>query len=92
MKAQKIVIAALASAVVLLGSVLWAQPQSRNGVLVTPNLVPVVPVTPTVLSDGDVGFRLLGMRGDTPVGQWLVRINGDWRLAETGSDPHFQMR
>lgn len=95
MKAQKIVIAAMAGMLVLLGSALWAQgqqPRSAPGFMLTPHSVPVEPVTPTVVSDGDVGFRLLGMRGETPVGQWMVRINGEWRLAETGGDPHFQMR
>jgi hypothetical protein len=95
MKAQKIVVAVLASMLLVLGSALWAQaPQQRvpPGFMLTPHSVPVQPITPTVLSDGDVGFRIVGMRGETPVGEWVVRVNGEWRLAETGGDPHFQMR
>jgi hypothetical protein len=36
------------------------------------------PVTPTVLSGPDVGFRVEGMRGDTPVGTLVVKVNGRW--------------
>ena len=69
--------------------VIWAHAQSRA---VVPGWTPVEPVAPTVISDGDIGFRLLGMRGQTPVGQWVVRINGEWKNVEAGGDPHFQMR
>ena len=88
MKAQKIAIAALASMLVALGAALGAQSQLRT----VPPQTPVEPVTPTVLSDGNIGFRVLGMRGQTPVGEWLVRVNGEWVHPELGGDPHFQMR
>jgi hypothetical protein len=39
----------------------------------------VVPVTPTVISGNDIGFRIEGLRGSTtPVGKLVIRINGQW--------------
>ena len=97
MKLQKTIVVVLASLCAVLGAALWAQaqPQRGDGFVIPPawKTAPVQPVTPTVLSDGDVGFRVIGMRGQTPVGEWLVRINGVWREAETGSSyPGLQMR
>jgi hypothetical protein len=40
------------------------------------------PVTPTVLSGGDIGFRVEGDRGGTPVGTLVVKINGQWVPAD----------
>ena len=42
----------------------------------------VQPVTPTVVSGPDVGFRIEGMRGGTPVGRLVVRMNGRWVEAD----------
>lgn len=42
-------------------------------------------VTPTVLSGPDLGFRVEGQRGGTPVGTLVVRIDGQWVEAEFGS-------
>lgn len=44
--------------------------------------IAVEKVTPTVMSGGDVGFRVEGLRGGTPVGRIVVRINGVWVQAE----------
>jgi hypothetical protein len=38
---------------------------------------------PTVLAGPDVGFRVVRMDGQIPVGQIVVRINGVWVAAET---------
>lgn len=38
---------------------------------------------PAVLAGADVGFRILRMDGQTPVGQVVVRMNGAWVAAET---------
>lgn len=41
------------------------------------------PVNPAaVLSGADIGFRMTGRRGDTPVGELVVRVNGEWKLVE----------
>jgi len=47
--------------------------------------VMVQPVTPTVLSGPDVGFRIEGMRGATPIGTVVVRVNGQWVPVDFGS-------
>jgi len=40
------------------------------------------PVTPMVLAGPDVGFRVTGRQGDRPVGQLVVRVNGEWKTVE----------
>ena len=42
------------------------------------------PVTPTVVSGADFGFRVEGNRGGTPVGTLVVKMNGQWVEAEVG--------
>ncbi len=36
------------------------------------------PVTPKVLSGGDIGFRVESVRGETPVGRLVVKVNEKW--------------
>jgi len=43
------------------------------------------PSTSVVLAGPDVGFRMTAQKGDTPVGQLVVRINGEWKVVEFGS-------
>jgi hypothetical protein len=38
----------------------------------------VSPMSPIVVSGNDVGFRIEGQRGRTPVGTIVVRIDGQW--------------
>ena len=46
-------------------------------------LVMIDPVTSRVVTGGDVGFRVEGLRGgSTPVGTLVVRVNGEWVEAE----------
>ena len=40
------------------------------------------PVFPVVLSGSDIGFRMTARKGDTPVGQLVVRVNGEWKEVE----------
>ena len=42
------------------------------------------PVPPVVLAGPDVGFRMVAVKGDTPVGQLVVRVNGEWKVVEFG--------
>jgi hypothetical protein len=45
----------------------------------------VVPLpSPVVLSGADIGFRIEGKQGEHPVGQLVVRINGQWVEATLG--------
>jgi hypothetical protein len=59
----------------LFASAAWAHEQS-----VAPR-----PMPPVVLSGADVGFRMTGRRGDTPIGELVVRVDGQWQKAEFAS-------
>ena len=50
----------------------WATAQS----------VAIERVTPRIMTGGDVGFRVEGLRGSTPVGTVVVQVNGQWVAAE----------
>ncbi len=62
-------------AVVLAASSVWVTAQSMM----------IRPVTPTVISGENFGFRIEGDRGGTPVGQFVVKQDGKWVVAELGS-------
>ena len=42
---------------------------------------------PIVLSAADVGFRMVGRRGDQAVGELVVRLDGQWVRAVPGAAP-----
>ena len=69
------VIAFACFVLVLAGATAWSRAQS----------IAITPVTPRVLSGADVGFRVEGLRGNTPVGQVVVRVNGQWIAVELAS-------
>ena len=39
--------------------------------------------SPIVISGNDVGFRMEGRKGNTPVGRLVVRIDGKWMDVES---------
>lgn len=41
-----------------------------------------VPVDPVVLTGSDLGFRVTAFKRGTPVGQLVVRIDGEWKEVE----------
>ena len=47
--------------------------------------VQVERVNPRVMTGPDVGFRVEGIRGSTPVGTIVVQVNGQWVPADIGS-------
>jgi hypothetical protein len=53
---------------VLLVAIAWSHAQSLGSQR----------VTPMVLSGSDIGFRVEAMKGTTPVGRLVVRMNGQW--------------
>ena len=55
---------------------------TRAQVAIAPRSVP-----PVVLAGPDVGFRMTGVKGDTPVGQLVVRVKGEWKVVEFGIVP-----
>ena len=69
-------IAAVVFGVVLLACAAWSYAQ----VAIAPR-----PVTPVVLAGPDIGFRMQGQKGGTPVGELVVRINGEWHAVEFGA-------
>jgi len=76
MKLKVRVVALVAFLMVLIGLTAWTHAQTA----VLPN-----PVSPVVLSGPDVGFRMTGVKRGTPVGQLVVRVNGEWKVVEFGS-------
>jgi hypothetical protein len=49
---------------------------------VTAQVVAVKPVPPKVMTGADVGFRVEGIRGNTPVGVIVVKVDGEWIEAD----------
>jgi len=43
---------------------------------------------PRVMSGPDIGFRITGLRGSTPVGDLVVKVNGEWVTAEIRPTPN----
>ena len=50
-------------------------PSTRRGILTL--------AQPTILTGSDVGFQVVRMDGQIPVGHIVVRINGVWVAADT---------
>ena len=68
-------VAAVMFGVALLACGAWAYAQ----VAIAPQ-----PVTPVVLAGPDIGFRMEAQKAGKPVGQLVVRIDGQWRVVEFG--------
>jgi hypothetical protein len=49
---------------------------------VTAQALSFQPVPPKVMTGSDIGFRVEGLRGSTPVGTLVVKVNGEWVAAE----------
>jgi hypothetical protein len=62
--------------IVFLAGAAWAGAQRR--------FQEVLPGSPLVLSGSDLGFRMVGRKGDTVVGSLVVRVNGEWVATEYG--------
>lgn len=54
------------------------------GVMAFAQAVMTVPSPAVVLSGSDIGFRMVGRKGDKAVGQLVVRVDGRWVDAEPG--------
>ena len=78
MKLELRLAALLAFCVVLFGLAAWSRAQPAYAAR---------PVTPVVLAGPDIGFRMTGVKGDTPVGQLVVRVKGEWKVVEFGGGP-----
>jgi hypothetical protein len=51
-----------------------------------PSVVPQ-PVSPVIYSGADIGFRMTQRKGDTPVGELVVRVNGEWKPVQFAFGP-----
>jgi len=60
----------------------WTVFVSVVSILASAQALRVEPQTPTVLSGNDIGFSVTGTRGGKPVGQIVVKVNGQWVDAE----------
>jgi hypothetical protein len=40
------------------------------------------PVEPKIMAGEDLGFRMTARKGETPVGQLVIRVDGEWREVE----------
>ena len=55
------------------------------GVWVSAQVMPAPVDPPIVVSGNDLGFRISGRKGTTPVGTIVVRVNGQWVDAQLGA-------
>jgi hypothetical protein len=65
-----VLILACALSLIIIAGIVHAQTPAQRG------------TAPTVVSGGDLGFRVEGRRGDHVTGTLVVRINGEWVVAE----------
>jgi len=61
-----------ALSLIIIGAFAYAQTPAQRGT--TP--------APTIISGGDLGFRVVRQSGDRVMGTLVVRINGEWVVAE----------
>ena len=40
------------------------------------------PLEPKIIAGEDLGFRMTARKGATPVGQLVIRVDGEWREVE----------
>ena len=41
------------------------------------------PVEPRIFVGDELGFRMTARRGETPVGELVVRVGGEWKAVES---------
>ena len=66
----------------LLVATTWTRAQTRRWTPLT---------EPVVVSGTDIGFRIDWMNGRTPVGEIVVRLNGQWIDARVGAPSDRQL-
>ena len=71
---------AVVVALLMLAVGAWGSAQAQFQLPQLQGVQPVQP--PIVLSGSDIGFRVDGRKGDSPVGRLVVRVNGQWVDAE----------
>ena len=79
---MRLLIPVLAGVLTFSGGAAWGTTQATQ----------VDRVNPKVLAGPDVGFRVEGRRGATPVGRIVVRVNDNWVEAELAPAPRLVTR
>jgi hypothetical protein len=74
---RRYIAAGLVLAAVCIAGV-WARAQAQT---------PSAP-EPTIITGGDVGFRIDRWQGDTPIGRWVIRHDGKWVEPRTSAGTH----
>ena len=65
----------------------WVASLVAVGAIAMGQTRPTIPLAePAILSGADVGFRIEGRQGSTPVGHIVVRIDGKWVEAAVGGE------
>ena len=67
----------LVTRVILATAVAMASGVAYSQVAIRPQ-----PITPKVFAGEDIGFRMTARKGDTPVGQLVVKVDGEWKEVE----------
>jgi len=71
---KKMLLLAVVWVASMFGAGVWGYAQVQ-----LPQPAPRLPGTqPTVISGPDLGFRVDGHKGNTPLGRFVVRIDGHW--------------
>ena len=70
----KSIVAAAFAVLMIVTATAWVTAQSFT----------VTKVTPFEITGSDLGFRVQGLRGNTPVGVLVVKVRGEWVEAEIG--------
>src|SRR5437870_9191430 len=66
--------------------ILWVASLATVATFARGRVLQMVPLpAPTVVSGNDLGFRIEGTQGATPVGRLVVRRNGQWVEVTFGS-------
>jgi hypothetical protein len=68
-------------------AVIWAASLVAVGAWVQAETLQNPSTNPVIVSGSDLGFRIEGRRGNTPIGTLVVRINGQWVPAESAAGP-----
>jgi hypothetical protein len=50
----------------------------------TAQVTAIRPIEPRVISGADIGFRVDSLRGATPLGRLVIKVNGQWVETDIG--------
>ena len=71
-----------ASRNLVMGVVLGLTLGGVSGIAYSQAAIRPQPVAPKVFAGDDLGFRMTSRKGQSPVGQLVIRVDGEWREVE----------